>query len=137
MNLEHLQVIWNSKGLILSLNSLDFWIRTKIRLVWARPPVRLITNLMDSFDINYDNKVLFGFNFYGPASFVHFCFLQPDGERSIWYYMILTMDKQKAFGLKSVPRATMTPWSIICLTGGCLSLTQWSEIENSIRKLHG
>ena len=92
------------------------------------PPVLLITNLIDSFDINWANKVLFGSNF---------CLLSFSSARWRKKYMIRTMDKQKAFGLKSVPRATMTPWSIICLTGGCLSLTQWSEIQTSIRKLHG
>ena len=85
--------------------------------------VLFITNLINSFDINWANKVLFGFNF---------CLLSFSSARWQNKYMIRTMDKQKAFGLKSVPRATMTPWSIICLTGGCLSLTQWSEIENSI-----
>ena len=36
--------------------------------------------------------------------------------------MTTGIERQKAFGLKSVPRATMTPWSIILRTGGGLSL---------------
>lgn len=41
---------------------------------------------------------------------------------------ILTIERQKAFGLKSVPRATITPASIIFLAGGDFSLKIYAVV---------
>lgn len=46
-------------------------------------------------------------------------------QKNIW--KVITMEKQYALGLKSLPRATMTPSSNIFLARGCFSLRGGEE----------